>query len=108
VSSLGGRDASLKERARAKNLSLSSSRSREHAGSETFGLVRRWPSLASRQLDIDALGKFIAAPSPPGENLAYKMNVSFPALPRRAGLLSSVSEMRTPKPGTRVSNSSTR
>jgi len=70
--------------------------------------VRRWPSLASRQLDIDALGKFIAAPSPPGENLAYKMNVSFPALPRRAGLLSSVSEMRTPKPGTRVSNSSTR
>jgi len=58
--------------------------------------------------DRDALGKFIAAPSPPGENLAYKMNVSFPALPRRAGLLSSVSEMRTPKPGTRVSNSSTR
>ena len=44
----------------------------------------------------------------PGANLAYRMKVIFPALPRRAGSASLVSLTRMPKPGTRLSNTSTR
>ena len=44
----------------------------------------------------------------PGGNLAYRMKLIFPALPRRAGSASTVSLTLTPKPGTRVSNTSTR
>jgi hypothetical protein len=43
-----------------------------------------------------------------GLDRAYRRNVILPALPRRAGSVSSLSAMRTPKPGTRVSNTSTR
>ena len=44
----------------------------------------------------------------PGENRAYRMKLMRPALPRRAGSASLVSETRMPKPGTRLSNTSTR
>ena len=44
----------------------------------------------------------------PGANLAYRMKVIFPALPRRAGSASLASLILMPKPGRRASNTSLR
>jgi hypothetical protein len=44
----------------------------------------------------------------PRAKRAYNMKLMRPALPRRAGLASSMSWMRMPKPGTPVSQTSTR